>query len=52
MTSAARDTTFTLLFSVVSVGALIGALATARRKTISVRDVAVTSLGFGAAHGR
>ncbi len=32
-----NGTTFTLLFSVVSVGALVGALATARRTTISVR---------------
>jgi MFS family permease len=42
------NTTFTLLFSVVSIGALVGALATARRKTIDVRMVALTSLGFGA----
>jgi predicted MFS family arabinose efflux permease len=43
------DTTFTLLLSVTSVGALIGALSTARRKTIDVHTVAMTSLGFGAA---
>lgn len=43
------DTTFTLLLSVTSVGALVGALATARRKSIDVRMVAMTSLGFGAA---
>jgi MFS family permease len=43
------DTTFTVLFSVVSVGALIGALAVARRKTITVRAVAVAALGYGAA---
>jgi MFS family permease len=42
------DTTFTLLLSVVSVGAVFGALATARRKTIDVRTVALTSLAFGA----
>jgi predicted MFS family arabinose efflux permease len=42
-------TTFTLLFSVVSVGALIGALATARRTTITVAAVAHASLGYGAA---
>src|SRR3954468_20826665 len=42
-------TTFTILFSVVSVGALIGALGTARRTSISVRSVAVASLGYGAA---
>ncbi len=42
-------TTFTLLLSITSVGALVGALATARRKVIDVRIVAMTSLGFGAA---
>jgi MFS family permease len=42
-------TTFTILFSVVSVGALVGALGTARRRSISVRSVAVASLGYGAA---
>jgi MFS family permease len=41
------DTTFTLLFSTVSVGALFGALATARRKSIDVRMVSLTSLAFG-----
>ena len=41
--------TFTLLFSVVSVGSLIGALATARRTSIEVRMVALTALAFGAA---
>jgi len=43
------DTTFTLLLSVISVGALFGALATARRKSIDVRMVSLTSLAFGAA---
>src|SRR5205085_11368566 len=42
-------TTFTLLFSVVSVGAVIGALRTARRKSIDVRAVALASLGYGIA---
>ena len=41
--------TYTILFSVVSVGALMGALWTARRKTISVRSVAVAALGYGGA---
>jgi MFS family permease len=41
-------TTFTFLFSIVSVGALIGALYTARRTTTSVRDVAIASLAYGA----
>jgi predicted MFS family arabinose efflux permease len=42
-------TTFTLLFSIVSVGALIGALHTARRKSTDIRSVALASLGYGAA---
>jgi MFS family permease len=41
-------TTFTVLFSVVSLGALLGALSVARRKTISVRTVAMAALGYGA----
>ncbi|HEV7524637.1 MAG TPA: MFS transporter [Acidimicrobiia bacterium] len=41
--------TFTILFAVVSVGALIGALRTARRKTISVRIVALAALAYGGA---
>lgn len=44
-----NGTTFTLLFSVVSVGALLGALGTARRKSIDVRTVAMASLAYGAA---
>ena len=44
-------TTFTILFSVVSVGALIGALWVARRTTISVHTVAMAALGYGAALG-
>jgi MFS family permease len=39
--------TFTILFSVMSVGALIGALAVARRTRISLRTVALTSIAFG-----
>ena len=42
-------TTFTLLFSFVSVGALVGALRVARRTSISVRAVALASLGYGVA---
>ncbi len=41
------DTAFTLLFSIVSVGSLIGALAVARRRSIDVRMVALTALAFG-----
>src|SRR4051794_24795928 len=41
------DGTFTLLYSVVSVGALIGALSTARRKAIEIRHLVLSSFGFG-----
>lgn len=41
------DGTFTLLFSVVSVGSLIGALAAARRHEIEIRIVAVSAIIFG-----
>jgi MFS family permease len=40
---------FTVLFSVTSIGSLIGALYSAHRRTIDVRDVAFASLFFGAA---
>ncbi len=40
---------FTVLFSVISIGSLIGALWSARRKTIDVRDVAWASAFFGVA---
>jgi MFS family permease len=51
---ASRDlhgdgTTFTILFSVVSVGALVGALRSARRSRVDVRSVARASLGYGVA---
>jgi MFS family permease len=42
-------TTFTLLFSIVSVGALMGALAVARRRSISVRSVSRAAVGYGVA---
>jgi MFS family permease len=42
-------TTFTLLFSFVSVGALVGALAVARRTRIAIRDVSRAAVGYGAA---
>jgi hypothetical protein len=42
---------FTLIYSVTSVGSLIGALATARRKSVELRDVVLTTAGFGAAMG-
>lgn len=43
------DATFTIFFSVVSIGSLIGALATARRKSITVRDLVIAAVGFGLA---
>jgi MFS family permease len=41
------DAMFTILFSVISVGSLVGALVNARRKRISVRTVVVTAFAFG-----
>ena len=41
------DSTFTLLFSVMSVGSLVGALRSARRHDVDVRAVAVATLGSG-----
>ena len=43
------DTKFTLLYSAVSVGAFIGALAAARKKSIEVRHVVVAAAFFGVA---
>jgi MFS family permease len=43
------DVTFTWLMSVLSLGSLAGALATARRTTINIRTVSVTAMAFGAA---
>jgi len=43
--------TFTLLMSVLSLGSLIGALATARRRTISVHSIGVAAVAFGVAMG-
>ena len=41
------DAVFTALFSVVSVGSLIGALVTARRSDTGVRQVSTAAIGFG-----
>lgn len=46
---AGRTNTFTLLMSVLSIGSLAAALATARRKTISVRTVCRSGVAFGLA---
>lgn len=43
------DTDFALLFSVTSIGSLAGALATARRTTVELRDVIVTAALYGVA---
>jgi MFS family permease len=45
------DVTFTLLMSVVSVGALLGALAAARRTTVDITVVSWAALLFGVAMG-
>lgn len=41
------ESTFTILFSWLSVGSLLGALAVARRPATSVRFVALSSVAFG-----
>jgi MFS family permease len=41
--------TFTVLFSVVSVGALIGALVSARRTSADIRAVAIAAMAYGGA---
>ena len=45
------DVTFTLLMSVVSVGALLGALAAARRTSVDITVVSWAALLFGVAMG-
>ncbi|MDZ4827117.1 MAG: MFS transporter [Actinomycetota bacterium] len=41
------DSTFTWLFSVISIGSFAGALAMARRTTAGIREVVVASAAFG-----
>jgi MFS family permease len=48
-TFGGNEAMFTLLYSVLSIGSLAGALATARRRTISIRHVVVTAVAFGCA---
>lgn len=43
------DTTFTLIYSVVSIGSVIGALTTARRAETHVRNVVTGAAAFGVA---
>jgi len=42
-----NDTTFTLVYSVISIGSLAGALLSARRTSIKVSDITLAALGFG-----
>jgi MFS family permease len=46
-TFGGSDEMFTVLFSVISLGSLAGALHTARRTTVGVREVAASSVAFG-----
>lgn len=41
--------TFTVLLSVISLGSLVGALLSARRRTITLRHVVTSAAGFGTA---
>jgi MFS family permease len=42
-----NDRTFTLIYSVISIGSLAGALVSARRQTVSVRQIAWSAYAFG-----
>ena len=42
------DTTFTLIYSVISLGSLAGALLSARRSSVTVRNIIRSAYGFGA----
>jgi MFS family permease len=44
-----NDTTFTLLYSVLSVGSFAGALVAAQRRTVEIRHIVIASCGFGIA---
>jgi MFS family permease len=43
------DTTFTLIYSVISIGSLAGALVSARRSTVSISNIVWAAYAFGAA---
>ena len=45
------EATFTALFTVVSLGSFVGALVTARRTDIGVRQVGLSAVGYGATMG-
>ncbi len=44
-----NDRTFTLIYSVISVGSLVGALLSARRTSVTVRNIILSAFGFGVA---
>jgi MFS family permease len=44
-----NDRTFTMIYSVISVGSLVGALLSARRTSVTVRHIIMSSFGFGVA---
>src|SRR4030095_5486881 len=46
-TFGGTEAAYTALFSVIAIGSLCGALASARRRTIDVRDVVVAAATFG-----
>ena len=46
-TFGGTEAAYTALFSVISIGSLCGALASARRRTIDVRDVVIAAATFG-----
>jgi MFS family permease len=43
-----NDRTFTLIYSVISIGSLVGALMSARRSSVNVRHIVWAAFGFGA----
>ncbi|MGZ4764548.1 MAG: MFS transporter, partial [Ilumatobacteraceae bacterium] len=43
------DRTFTLIYSVISIGSLFGALLSARRTSVSIRHIVLSCYGFGVA---
>ena len=42
-----NDNTYTLIYSVISVGSLIGALLSARRTSVKINDITLAAFGFG-----
>ena len=43
-----NDGTFTLIYSVISIGSLVGALLSARRSSVDIRHIVWAAYGFGA----